>query len=84
MEKTLTLLKSMLAQAVGLGTELQALNYAGKIHDPEAAAVRASLDRLRALTTGFLDEAGLRSVSADDVLPLFNEIQRGAANRRNR
>lgn len=84
MEKTLALLKGMLAQAIGLGTELQALNYEGRIHDPEAAAVRASLERLRSLTTGFLDEAGLRSVTVDDVLPLFDEIQRGGANRRNR
>jgi hypothetical protein len=74
----------MLAEAISLGTKLSALNYDGRIHDPEATGVRASLERLRTSTGAFLDAAALDRVNVDEVFPLYEEIQRRATMRRER
>ena len=82
MSNEATLLKAVLADAIVLGTRLSDLNYSGGIHNPEAAAVRAGLDQLRSSTATFLEAAALGSITTDDIFPLHDEIQRGAARRR--
>ena len=84
MENTVTLLKTMLAQAICLGTQLSTLNYEDRIHGVNATSIRGSLERLRSTTGAFLDEAAFRSVNIDDIFPLYEEIQRVAATRRDR
>ncbi len=79
MDNSATLLRSVLAQAMWLGTQLAARNYRGHLYDADAAEIRAGLERLRSSTGSFLDEARLSSVRVDEILPLYDEIQRVAA-----
>jgi hypothetical protein len=74
-------LKALLAEAVWFGTQLAELKYSADIHDPRAHGVRAGVDRLRASAVAFLAEAGLASVTGDDLLPLYREIARGGEER---
>ena len=84
MDGNTTLLKTVLADAITLGTQMSELNYSAPLHGPEASAVRTSLERLRTSTGAFLDAAGLASIDVDQVFPLYDEIQRRTEIRRNR
>lgn len=67
-------LTKMLADAISFGTRLSELRYARPIQDEEAAAVRRSIEDLRASTRAFLDSVSLGSLTDQAVFPLCDEI----------
>lgn len=77
-----TALKTMLADAILLGTRLARLRYAGPIHGEAAAGMRRSLEDLRVSTRSFLDGLGAQSLTDEDVFPLHDEIADKLSRRR--
>ena len=67
--------KQMLGAAMMLGIELSIRSYRGLLPDEENHEIRDGIEMLHRSTSAFLAMSCLEGVSAEQVVPLYEEIQ---------
>lgn len=80
-EQCLESLKTLLGEAVLFGTRLADNKYRGLLFDERNVHLRVAIDELHRRTAEFLAASPLDGITAEQVLPLYDEIQELARDR---
>ena len=68
-------LRSMLADAIMVGAKLAQHDYAHDLQDPKGRYMKDEIDCLYKSTQNFLNSNGLDALSAQQIFPVYEEIQ---------
>lgn len=79
-ETCLESLKQMLGDAIMLGMQISNHNYEGLLQDEKNQPLMDGIDRLHQSTQKFLAVSPFENVSAEQIFPLYEEIQQLSQN----
>ncbi len=75
-KKSLISMKKMLSEAMILGAKLSKHNYKSGLQESEGQVMKNEFDQLYLSTKQFISDSGLQQISAHDVFPVYEEIQK--------